>query len=339
MTPVKNVRTIMIILMVIIAYVWIQFLPTKLSDESVFISIKEGASLSSVAKDLKKAGIIRNENALKVVMQFKGLSGQIKYGTHMFKGNYSISDVVKELTNPSTQSKKLVIPEGYTIAQIQEEINKLSDKNSNKFTNLALNVPFSDVDFIPSDSLEGYLFPDTYKIFGNIDDKQVISMMLENFRRRVNSVYYNDIVATGEKYFKEEMFSESLYKVITVASLIEREVKVPEERSIVASVIYNRLSKGMPLQIDATVSYVPGKSTNNKERTTFTDTKINSKYNTYKIKGLPVGPICNPGIESIKAAIFPANTDYFYYVAKKDGSHVFTRNFNEHRKAISEVRK
>ena len=338
MTPVKNVRIIMIILMVIVAYIWIQFMPVQIGGEKVFINVEKGSSVSSVAKKLKESGIIRNEYALKIYMILNDMSGNIKYGNHIFQGNYTIKEVAKELTTPFISDKSLLIPEGYTIAQIQQSINKLNNTDSNSFIKTSLNIPLGSVDFVISDSLEGFLFPDTYKIFGNSSDKELISLMLENFRRRVNSVYYNDIASAGEKYFNEEDFHESLFKIITVASLIEREVKVPSERALVASVIYNRLEKGMPLQIDATVSYIPGKSTNNKEKTTFADTRISSQYNTYKIKGLPIGPICNPGIESIKAAIFPEKSDYLYYVARKDGSHIFTKNFEEHKKAKNQVR-
>lgn len=339
MTPVKNVRTVMIVLMAILIYVGYQCTPANFGVGSVFVNVEKGDSLGTVAKRLKDSGVIRNEDMLKIYMKLRGFSGEIKPGSHLFKSGYSFSDIADELVSVNLLEKKLVVPEGYTIAQIQDSINELSgDKDNRYFSKLALNVPFGSVDFIPVDSLEGYLFPDTYKIYKETSEKQIISLMLENFKRQVNSTYYNDIVKISKDKFNVERFPEALYKIVTIASLIEREVKVSSERKLVASVIYNRLEIGMPLQIDASISYVPGESTDNKSKTTFADTRSNSKYNTYKNKGLPPGPICNPGIESIKAAIYPEKTDYKYYVAKPDGSHVFSKTFEEHKAAMRGIR-
>ncbi|MBO4548260.1 MAG: endolytic transglycosylase MltG [Abditibacteriota bacterium] len=327
----KHVRTVMVILAAVIGYIWYQFLPASVSDEVVFVTVPRGAALSSTARQLMEAGIIRSETALKLYMRLKGLSGSVKPGTHRFYRRLPVAGISAELVRSTQDRSVITVPEGFTIAQIQNRYNRLKEKTGTRFAYLTLNVPVGSVAFIPSDSMEGYLFPDTYPI-ADSDEMGLIRQMTANFERKVILNYREEIAAAGEKYFHEPDFYEALYKIVTVASLIEREARVPSERPLIASVIYNRLQKGMRLQIDATVSYVPGESTSNKKKTTLRDTKKKTGYNTYRIDGLPAGPICNPGLECIRAAFEPARTDYLYYVAQKDGSHVFTRTFAEHKK-------
>ncbi|MBR4748760.1 MAG: endolytic transglycosylase MltG [Abditibacteriota bacterium] len=333
----KHVRTVMVILVAVVGYLWYQCLPPSLSDEVVFITIPKGSTLSQAASQLKSAGIIRSDTALKLYMRLKGLADDVKPGTHRFYRRLPVAGISAELVRSTRDSSVITVPEGFTIAQIQNRYNLLKEKTGDRFCYLTLNVPVGSVSFIPSDSMEGYLFPDTYPI-AEEDEMGLIRQMTSNFERKVILNYREEIAAAGEKYFHESDFYEALYKIVTVASLIEREAKVPSERPIIASVIYNRLEKGMRLQIDATVSYVPGRSTNNKEKTTLSDTKKKTEYNTYRIDGLPAGPICNPGLECIRAAFEPARTDYLYYVARKDGSHVFTRSFAEHKKEKARVK-
>jgi len=339
----SSIRIFTIFLIVLITGVLILVMPTNMSNKSVFININKGESITSIATKLKENGIIRYKDVFKYAVRFGGYDSKIKSGTHKFSNGQNLIAVIKEITkSPYVENIKVTIPEGYTIAQIQDKLDTLKDKSSllNKgFSNITLNVSVKSFPHLYCNSLEGYLFPDTYVVFSDSNSLDLIKLMLENFNRRVTDKYYNDILATGERYFNAGDYDEALYEVLTVASLIEREVKVPSERKTVASVIYNRLQKNMPLQIDATVSYVPGKSTNNKSKTLYRDLKKKSPYNTYKIRGLPKGPICNPGIESIKAAIFPENTDYLYYVAQRDGSHVFASTFEEHKKNIKRVSK
>ena len=333
----KNVRVVMLILAVAAGLVWYQFLPAGITDEVVFITVPKGATLSQAADSLREAGVIRSSAALKLYMTLKGIGGDIKPGTHRFVKKLPASGIAAELIRNTVSGDVITVPEGYTIAQIQKRYNELTGKTGEKFVFLTLNVPVGSVEFIPSDSMEGYLFPDTYSIRES-DEMGLVRQMTRNFEKKVILNYREEIAAAGSRYFGEENFYEALYKIVTVASLIEREARVLEERPLIASVIYNRLKKKMRLQIDASVSYVPGKSTDNKDRTTFTDTRRRSDYNTYVKDGLPLGPICNPGLECIKAAFAPASTDYLYYVAKKDGSHIFTRSFDEHKNAKAAVR-
>jgi len=173
-------------------------------------------------------------------------------------------------------------------------------------------------------SLEGYLFPDTYSIPAKVNIEKLVDMMLRRFNEVVIPQY--DSVSA-----KKPVLSQ----ILIIASLIEKEAKLDEERSVIASVIYNRLGIGMKLDLDPTIKYaleLPGKVVS------YNDLKVNSPYNTYKNKGLPPGPICNPGLKSIKAALYPATTKYLFFVSNNDGSHTFSENIEQHNKAVARFR-
>jgi len=171
-------------------------------------------------------------------------------------------------------------------------------------------------------NLEGYLFPDTYYPGSDSGPDKIVQMMLQNFEQVMER---NDYIS------KARSKGLNLNEAVTVASMVEREARVESERPIIAGVIYNRLKAGMPLQIDATVQYALGKQ---KEKLLYKDLEINSPYNTYKISGLPPGPIANPGWPSLKAAIEPEKNNYLYYCAKPDGSHAFSRTLAEHNRNV-----
>ena len=215
------------------------------------------------------------------------------------------------------------IPEGYTIYQTASAI---AAKGLGDYDTLVSLIEAGDFeyDFLKDaqnnkNKLEGYLFPNTYTVDEGMNEEQIIKVMLDQFEKQPYKVY----AESGSSY--------SLNDIITVASIIERECKVDEERPLVASVIYNRLAKGMPLQMCSTVQYVLGKQ---KEVLTYADTRIESPYNTYTNTGLPPGPICSPGLAAIKAALNPADTDYLYFVLseKLDGTSNFSSDYAQFEK-------
>lgn len=327
----NKIRIISIIVFIILLILYINVCP-NFKNEKVFITIEKGESISTISNELKDNNLIKNEFLFKIFLKQMKADSKIQSGTHIFSTSMDMFKVIKELTKPTyNDSISFTIPEGYTISQIQEKLNKKGLMND--FTKKALNVNITTFDFIKTNSTEGYLFPDTYEISKDMKSRQFIDLMLENFKVKIHDKYFNDILAVGVTKFKTDDFNEALYKILIVASLIEREAKIDSERKLVSSVIYNRLEKGMKLQICATVSYVPGKSKNNKEKVYVVDTKKKTPYNTYVISGLPKGPICNPGLKSIEAACHPADTEYLFYVAQKDGSHKFTKTFEEHKNA------
>ena len=170
--------------------------------------------------------------------------------------------------------------------------------------------------------LEGYLFPDTYEIFFEEGIEDIVRRMLDNFDRKL----------TLE--LKEEIASQkkSIFEIVTMASLIEKEVRTIEDKKIVSGILWKRLKSRMPLQVDATISYITGRKTT---EITKEELKINSPYNTYKYKGLPLGPICNPGLESIKAAIYPKQSEYWFYLSTPEGETIFSKTLREHNEAIT----
>ncbi len=335
------IRFISIILLIILGAWFIMISPGG-NHNTVFVGIEKGESISSIGHKLKENNLIRSEFAFKLVAKQKHADRKIKYGTHKFSTSMGLYAIVNELTKSSYQrSIRITIPEGWTIAQIQNRLNTYTNqcpKIAKKFDDTALNLSVTSYGHLYTTSTEGYLFPDTYTVTNETTSLELIEKMLENFDRRVQAKHLTDIVYCGQKYFDTSDYNEALYKILTVASLIEREVKVEGERELVASVIYNRLKKGMPLQIDATITYSPGKSTNNKERVLYKDLKKKTPYNTYVIKGLPKGPICNPGEKCFYAACHPKETDYLYYVAKKDDSHIFAKTLAEHNENIKKAR-
>jgi UPF0755 protein len=233
-------------------------------------------------------------------------------------------------------SMRFTIPEGFTVEQIADTLSKAGYVDRTAFIKLAdTDRTWGDAEAVRSipknaklrHRLEGYLFPDTYELSKDSKPAEIIIRMLEELDRKLDTLPEN---------WEETMAERKIdfHQLLTIASLIEREVVVDDERPIVAGIIYNRLAKGMPLQIDATVQYSLDKP---KERLFEGDLKVDSPYNTYKIKGLPPGPIASPSLKSIEAALYPAKTDYLYYVTKKDGSHehLFARTLREHNHNIA----
>lgn len=287
---------------------------------------------------LEQQGIIKNSFLFKYYLKLKDEGGRFQAGVYEFKQGTPLADVIATLNAGETVAKEMVrftIPEGYTIVQIADKLSqeKLIDKV--KFLSLAESVTdWGDAEAvrsIPGDvklrhRLEGYLFPETYEVVSGSTEQDYLQRMINELDRKLESLPEDwDTVMEERKL--------NMHQLMTIASLVEREVVVDDERSLVAGVIYNRIAEGMPLQIDATVQYSLDKP---KERLFEKDLLVDSPYNTYKIKGLPPGPIASPSLASIEAVLYPKDSDYLYYVTKKDGSqaHLFARTYQEHLRNI-----
>ncbi len=292
------------------------------------ISIPTETSVATIAKILKEKKIIKNEFIFKLYVKYVNHEADLKAGEYKLSKSMNVQDIVNELVkgNAHVVSTRITIPEGFTVEQIADYLSAKGIIDKDKFLQLAKegNFQYDFLQQIPENKninykLEGYLFPDTYEIKNGATEKEIIKMMLSQFQKEWNKDWDGQL--TGKKI--------TINQIITIASLIEREVAVDKERPIVAGVIYNRLKHNWPLQIDATIQYIWGKP---KTRLTYEDLKIENPYNTYLQFGLPPGPIANPGISSMKAAIFPEENDYYFYVTKKDSSkeHYFSKTFEEH---------
>jgi len=293
-------------------------------EESVTLTISPETTTSEIAELLKHKGVIRSATLFKCYAVLFNIDEKLKAGTYIFEGTQTFSKVAAELQKGSTKLITFTVPEGYTMEQIAE---LLSDKGCIKKEDFfkaveGMKFKFPYTDQLPKgkQNLEGFLFPDTYKIPDYYSAEDIIQMMLNRFVEIYSPQY--------EKRARE--LGISTLEVITLASIIEREAQKPEERPIIAAVFHNRLNKGMKLESCATVQYALGEV---KPVLTLEDLKVQSPYNTYINEGLPPGPICSPGEASIKAALYPADVPYYYFVAKKDRSHVFSRTYEEHLKA------
>jgi UPF0755 protein len=285
------------------------------------IEVVKGDTLSSVAEKLEQAGVVQSAFMFKVEARMGGYGTEIKTGEYTFPRDEDSEKILEKLTaGEAIPTLAITIPEGLNIEQTAQEVARQSDIPAAKFEEAARRTDYG-YGFLEDPAIEtteGFLFPKQYEFEEGTTASQMVTRMLEQYLLETQTL---DISSAKERLNLTE------YELITVASLVEEEAASPEERPLVASVIYNRLRKDMPLQIDATVQYALGRP---KEELSLADLKIDSPYNTYENPGLPPSPICSPGRQSLEAAINPAETDYLYYVLKANGEeHFFTSNYNE----------
>jgi len=292
----------------------------------ITLKIKKGDNLRNIAVELEEKQVIENKSIFILTGRFLGYQDEIIPGEYSFPNGLTNLDILKKITDPnSVRYFTMTIPEGMNIRQIGRLLQRQLGLDSAKFVEAAYNDSLTSLLGIDADNLEGYLFPDTYRISfspsGNTEG-EIVNMMAANFRKKI----------TPE--MQEEMEDENLdlKEVVTMASIIEGETRYEPEKKIIAGVYYNRLKKNMKLEADPTVQYaIPDGP---KRRLVYSDLKYPSPYNTYLHRGLPPGPINNPGLSSIVAAIEPEDNNYLYFVAKGDGSHRFAETYNEHKANI-----
>ena len=301
------------------------------SNEDVTIKISRGDNLRTVARELEKSGIIYDREIFVIMGRLLGYQNDIIAGEYHFKNGLTNLDVLKEITDKERyKSVTITIPEGLNIRQIGRLLARQHGLDSARFVREAQNDSLISLLGVKADNLEGYLFPDTYDFMFNSKgnaEREIVMTMAAQFRKKFSDT------------LKKEMNNKKMdfKELITMASIIEGETRYEPEKKIIAAVYYNRLKKRMKLEADPTVQYaLPGGW---KNVLTYSDLKIKSPYNTYLNHGLPPGPINNPGISSIIAALEPDNNNYLYFVAKGDGSHRFAVTYEEHKKNIEEYKK
>lgn len=285
------------------------------------VMVEEGDTLASVADKLEEAGVIGSPTLFKLRARIRGEGTQIKPGEYQFEPGEGGDEILKKLSaGDSISNFTITIPEGLTLSQTAQAVAEQSDIPAEEFEAAARKTDYGYA-FLGDPAIqttEGFLFPQSYGFEKDTDASRIVDRLLEQYR-----VETRDLDLTEAK----DRIDLTEYELITVASLIEKEAATPEERPLIASVIYNRIRAGMPLQIDATIQYALGKP---KEELTLSDLEVDSPYNTYANSGLPPGPIASPGREAIKAALEPAKTDYLYYVLEADSKeHFFTDDYDE----------
>lgn len=309
----------------------------RFDNKLYIVNIPKGYGANRVAELLMSRGIINGKYGFNLVVNVFRLQNKMQAGTYEFTPNMSLIKIVMKIRNGDIippMLVKLVFPEGLSIYKMGYFMEREGVGDGISFQELTKNaftasflMKYSFLMDVPTNSLEGYLFPDTYSVPSNISTEQMANLMLSRFNRVVMPYWRRNYKRMKVKY--------SLHDIITLASIIEKEAAIDSERPLIASVYHNRLRIRMHLGADPTIKYVlerPGKIVS------YDDLKINSPYNTYKRYGLPPGPICNPGISSVKAAMFPASSDYLYFVARADGSHIFSKSLVEHQAAQQQTR-
>ncbi|HZK85350.1 MAG TPA: endolytic transglycosylase MltG [Desulfosporosinus sp.] len=290
------------------------------------ISIAKGTTVAQLAEELQKRHLIRSAWAFKYLARGRDAEFKIYVGHYLMDATMSPNEIIERLLNKSAlATNRVTIPEGYTTRQVIDLLVQKGIGNKVEFSRVVMEDDF-DYPFLKdapkgAHRLEGYLFPNTYDIPVKTNPHAVIELLLQQFAKELNP----DVQA------QLDILKLSVSQWVTVGSMVEKEASKEADRPLIASVVMNRLKINQPLQIDATIQFLldtPRAKLYNK------DLQISSPYNTYLNAGLPLGPIANPGHASLQAALYPAQTDFLYYVAKKDGYHEFAKTYAEHLKNI-----
>lgn len=297
-------------------------------DQTIFLAVKKGMSATDITEELLKHGIITNKKAFWLQVKKSDAADKFKTGTYAFKPNTPPEEIINKLVNGETTQVKFTIPEGFGVKEIAKRLSDEGLVDEEEFLRKAKD--FAPYSYVKRDkdiryACEGFLFPDTYVLHDDPSVDGILKMMAEDMDNRL----------TKKMRQRAADLNLSIHELITLASLVEKEAMYEEDRPIIAQVFFKRLKIGMPLQSDTTIQYLLDAP---KEDVSIKDTKIESPYNTYQIKGLPPGPIASPGMAAIEAVLYPADTDYLYFVADRQGHNHYSKSYAEHLKIVNQVR-
>ena len=297
------ILTIIVIFAMAVAYI-IPYIAKE--NRTVEVLIPKGSSPHKISQILKDSDVIYSQKLFIALIKFRGYSTKLQAGLYDFNTKDSLGTIIEKIKNGESKNIKITIPEGFNIKQIAQILSQHHICDEEKFIALAT-----------EQEMEGYLFPNTYFLLPQMSEQEVIKVMNEEFNK----------FWTRDREERLKQINKTKRYVIILASIVEKEAIADSERPIIAGVFLNRLAKGMRLESCSTVLYAMGI---NKERLSFEDLKFESPYNTYRYKGLPPGPICNPGAEAIDAVLYPQMTDSLYFVSKGNGTHYFSSTFEQH---------
>ncbi len=294
----------------------------------VYVKVRSGMSAKEIGEELQRRGIVDSKYKFWLMAKLKDYESRFMAGNYAFRRGMDTQEVLEKLVRGEAEEYELVIPEGFTVKDIAERLGEEGIADSGEFLKLAEKfAPYSymrasdDVKY----RAEGFLFPATYKIQPDATAEEILEMMAGTFDQRL----------TPSMRRRAREMKLSIYELVTLASLVEKEARYDEDRPIIAQVFLKRLKLDMPLQSDATLQYLMDAP---KEDVSISDTKVESPYNTYQNRGLPPGPVANPGLESIQAVLQPADTDYLYFVADREGHNYYTDNYDDHLTVVDRVR-
>jgi UPF0755 protein len=308
---------------------WFFFLPPSSTSVTKTILVKRGMPLRKVSEILQQEGIVKQRHLFAWLARLLGKKTGIKAGEYELHTQMLPLEVLQILLKGQVKHHLVTIPEGYTLLQVAQLLDGLQIVEKETFLQKTSSPVFIASLGLPDPnrpSLEGYLFPNTYHFFKEMDPEEAIQMMVQQFKK----VFASDLAAKASELGMSER------EAVILASIIEKETPLPEEKPLISAVFHNRLKRKMPLQSDPTVIYGIKNFDGNLTKQHLMQP---TPYNTYFMSGLPPTPICNPGKDSLIAALSPAPVPYLYFVSKNDGSHYFSGEFEEHNRAVSKYQK
>ena len=314
------------ILFVVCSYLFIELLvPLPTDIEKREIEIPEGTTFRQALEIFSREGLLRDKNILLFLGRISNIDRRIRAGYYPVSGSVRPLDIYTMLKKGRIIEYEITVVEGDSLLEIGEKLSELEIISQDDFKELSTDKYLLYMHDIDAPSIEGYLFPDTYKVPKGMAPEDAIGMMINRMREKFTTELCERASKIG--------FSER--EVLTLASIIEKESVTDQERFLISAVFHNRLKKGIPLQADPTAIYGIKSS---KEKITASDLRKKTKYNTYVIKGLPPGPIASPSIKSIEAALYPPDVPYIYFVSNNDGTHLFSVTAEEHTAAVKSYR-
>lgn len=295
--------------------------PVGRQPEQVIFGVKSGENFQLMSRRLGELGIIEHPDKFRWYARLKGHDKNVKAGEYQLSPFLTPKQILEIMVSGKVMLHRITIPEGYNLFQIASLVSQNEMMTEQAFLEKAMDASFAKEEGIAAATFEGYLFPETYYFPKDVSAQKIITTMV----RRLNEVFLPQWKQRAQE------LNMSVHQILTLASIIEKETGAAFERPLISSVFHNRLDKGIRLSSDPTVIYGIQDFNGNLTRK---DLETWTPYNTYQIKGLPPGPIANPGIASIQAALYPAKTDYLYFVSRKDDTHQFSTNLKDHNLAV-----
>lgn len=289
---------------------------------TVAVTVSEGETPSELSAHLKQQGLIRSASLFQLLYALRFSQSTIKEGEYTFSGKYTLADIALAfIRGTPKKEREITIIEGWTLGDIASYLEKTGVVSADDFISASMRDYSTRFSFVPAKPgqlvLEGYLFPDTYRIFEKSGSEDIIIKMLENFQEKYSPAMVDETIKR----------KRDIASIVALASILEKEVADARDRRLVADIFYRRLATGMPLQADSTINYITGKKDPSVRAA---DLGINSPYNTYKRKGLPPGPIGNPGLSALQAALSPIENPFWFFLTTTSGDVVYSKTFEEH---------
>ncbi len=306
--------------------VWRALAPLAAEAPELIFVVSPGDTLSAVTRNLEAEGLIRSAFATEWLARVRGLAEELRSGEYRLSATLRPRQILERIAEGRVATWEVALPEGWNAVQIGERLAAAGLVEREAWLAAVREPTLAAALGVEGESLEGYLFPETYRLPRGLAAPQVVRVMVEQF----HAVWQTIAPLAAERGL-------SMHQVVTLASIIEKESGVPEERPLIASVFLNRLARRMRLESDPTVIYgIPDFDGNLRRRDLENG---DNAYNTYQVFGLPPGPIASPGAEALRAVLDPAESDYFYFVSRNDGTHIFSRTYREHVIAVNEFQK